>query len=185
MNPELESLLSDDMDREPAPDLVGRLGALAEELVRQRQATDDAEAEWKRQKEIFRVLREETIPDVMQEAGCAEFCTPTGWSLTVSDDVRASIPRAKMDEAIAYLTGTGNDGIIKSNVVVPFDRGSIDAARELAQHLQDQGMPANLAESVHPQTLKAWCREQLADGHVPPADVFGIYQFRNTKLVKK
>jgi hypothetical protein len=149
------------------------MAALARALIDADEEVDKAEAALKAAKEAARLLREETIPGAMQELGLDKIRLDTGAEISVKQDVYASIPEAQKAGAFAWLTDNGFGGIIKTEVSASFARGDRDAAIELRDELERSGYNADLSESVHAQTMKAFLREQLKKGVNIPLDLFG------------
>jgi hypothetical protein len=50
------------------------------------------------------------------------------------------------------------------------------------QSLKQKGLDPAVKESVHPQTLNAFVKEQLTSGKDLPADLFGVYVGSRAKL---
>jgi hypothetical protein len=140
------------------------------------------EAKLKEQKEYARVLREETLPGAMQELGLAELKLDTGETITITDDVYASIPADKKPAAFDWLEDHGFGGLIKTEVGVMFGKGEMDKATEVYDALAGQGMEPKFIRDVHPQTLRAFLREQMRAGNPVPLNLFGARPVFTTKL---
>lgn len=161
------------------------MAALARALVDADAAVDDAEVNLKDAKERARVLREETIPSAMQELGLEELKLDTGQKLSVKQDVYASIPSDKKDEAYNWLDAHGFGGLIKVEVKTDYPKGEAQAALQLFAELQDRGLNAQYGQNVHAQTLKAFLREQIAAGNNVPLDLFGARPVWTAKLTNR
>lgn len=162
---------------------LGEVSALARALVEAERATTEAEAELKRCKEHERRLREEDLPGAMQELGLDKIRLETGEEISTKLEVYASIPAARKQEAFDWLEANGFGGLIKSEITVPFSREELDKAADLAHQLQEDGFTCSLGRTVHPQTLKAFIKEQLAQATPVPLELFGA-QAVNTAKVK-
>ncbi len=129
-------------------------------------------------------LSETQIPELMDEVGLTRFTTREGIPFKVSDQVFASITKAKKAAALAWLDNNGHGQIMKRKVIVEFDREQEDAANELTASLVgDYGDDGVLCDkSVHASTLKAWAREQLEAGADIPLELFGIHVRRIAKI---
>jgi len=135
-------------------------------------------------KEVLQRVQEVDLPNAMAAAGIMSIKLPNGASLTIKEDVYASIPKDQQFEAFAWLRDHELGDVIKREVVVEFGRGEEDQAVALVNELQAKGMNNyQTKESVHSQTLKALIREQLAKGAEFPMDLFGAYPV--TKAVIK
>lgn len=134
-------------------------------------------------KERLRQVQEVDLPMAMAEAGISAFTLEDGSSITIRDEVTASIPAKSKGEAYAWLDAHGFGDLIKTQVAAQFGRGELEEAREIAGFLVSQGVAAEVNQTIHPQTLKAWVREQLAEGRDIPLDLFGVFQ--STKAIIK
>lgn len=161
------------------------MAELARAMVDADKAVEQAEATLKVATESARQLREETIPAAMQELGLEELKLDTGEKLSIKQEVYASIPKANQAEAYAWLEEHGFGGLIKTEVSTPFGKGELEAAMQLVERLQSEGLPAEASQSVHAQTLKAFLREQLAQAADIPLELFGARPVWTAKLTKK
>lgn len=164
---------------------LDQMAALVRALVDADERVEQADSALKAATERARTLREETIPSAMQELGLEELKLETGEKLSIKQDVYASIPAAKKDQAFLWLEENGFGGLIKVEVAADFRKGEADAALVLFHELQERGLQAALNQSVHAQTLKAFLREQLAAGTNVPLDLFGARPVWTAKLTNK
>ncbi len=118
-------------------------------------------------------LREETIPSAMQELSLTSFKLDTGQVITVKQEVYAIIPKDNQAKAFDWLDEHDFGGLIKSIVKVDFERGELENANKLCAQLEQDGMSPEFTERVHPTTLRAFLREQVAAGNPIPLDLFG------------
>lgn len=146
---------------------------LARALVEADKVVDQLKASLKDAEERARLLREESIPSAMQELGLAELRLLSGQRVRVKQDVYASVPVARRNEAWGWLEERGYGGLIKTQVAVQYGRGELPDAEELAEELLKRGLRTELNRNVHPQTLKAFLREQLSLANNVPLELFG------------
>ena len=158
---------------------------LARALLDADKDADDAELVLKHAKERARQLREETIPSAMQELGLDEVKLSTGQTVSIKQDVYASISDENKPKAFAWLNEHDFGGIIKTDVIVAFGKGEQEAASALAQEMRENDLDASVKEGVHPQTLKAFLREQIASGSSVPLELFGARPVWTTKISNK
>lgn len=152
---------------------LNEMSALARALLDAELAVKDADRALKDAKERERVIREETIPSAMQELGIEKLTLDTGQTLKVGQEVYASIPAAQKPVAFQWLNDHGFGGLIKVEVAAIFGKGEADQARKLSEELSVQGLSVEMHEDVHPQTLKAFLKEQIAAGNDIPLELFG------------
>lgn len=143
---------------------------------------DEAEAHWKVLKEKARTLREETIPNAMTELGLTSLTLENGQALSIKQEVYASISASQAPLAFDWLNENGFGGLIKTEVTTLYGKGERDAAQKLVAKLTNEGLNANFKESVHPSTLKAFLKEQIAEGNPCPLDLFGARPVMTTKI---
>ena len=136
-------------------------------------------------KEEVRRIQEDDLPELMREVGLSEIKLADGSSIKVVDEVDCNISEERRYRAHEWLTLNGFGGIIKSAITVEFGRDEHDEALAAAQKIHDvTGRDADLREGVHPQTLKAFIKEQMAAGVSIPQELFGIRPYSKAKLTK-
>ena len=77
---------------------------------KQLKAIDDKR---KKLEEVERTLSEQTIPNLMQQAGISMLKLADGSSVEISKKYAARIPAAKSDEALSWLRENGFEDLIK------------------------------------------------------------------------
>lgn len=135
----------------------------------------DLEQALKERSDQYRKLTEQTIPEAMAEAGMKKFVMEDGSMIDVKPFYSASIPKARQAEAYAWLRENGLDDIIKNTVSVRFGRGEDELCARLLGLLGQQGYPAEQAEKIEPQTLKAWVKERIEKGQPIDSELFGVF----------
>lgn len=130
----------------------------------------------------LKAVSEVAIPALMDELGIESITLVSGERVSVKRDVSASIPKARLDEALAWLRSNGAASLIKNKIVVTFGRGEDEDASSLLVDLQTTGRDVEQSTSVHPQTLGAYVRERIADGLVVPMDLLGVYEYARSKI---
>jgi hypothetical protein len=167
-----DSVLPTDADLKSISAMVSRLGAMKE-------AISKAELKLKLWKEQYVRLAQVDLPEAMRIAGIAQMSTDDGFKVEVKDEIYASISEKNKVEAHAWLVEHDFGDIIKTDVTVKFGRGEHEKVELLLEELQTEGYQNfNLKEAVHPQTLKAFLREQLAAGKDVPLELFGVMQVK-------
>jgi hypothetical protein len=132
------------------------------------------------------------LPEALMQVGMAEFKLENGFSIKLVDFVRASIPtlnsiaeesdameraskQARRDRALAWLRDNNADSLIKNKLTAEFGKGQDKAAKQFHQAIEKAGYHAHCEESVHPQTLNSFLREQLRNGVDIPTEPFSLF----------
>lgn len=143
----------------------------------------------KLQEDILKGIKEEhkqvsqvDIPEALAEAGLSEFKLADGTKVTVQQFYSASIPKDNIDEAMSWLRDNGHGDLIKNTVSVAFGRGEDESAAKLKEYLGTKGSSYEDKTGVHPQTLRAFAREQIEAGQNLPLDTLGIYIGQKTVI---
>lgn len=97
----------------------------------------------------FREIAEVKLPEAMRDVGLTSITLESGKTVTLKDNIYASISKARQEEAFKWLRDNGHGSLIKERVV---------------------------NESVHSGTLKAFVREQLQAGKPLPLKLFGVHE---------
>jgi hypothetical protein len=153
-------------------------------LETQKQITA-VEEQLKKLQEAETLLSEQTIPNLMQQAGIAMLKLADGSSVEVKPFYAARIPSTKVQEAFDWLRTNGFGDLIKNNVTLTFGRAEDQDAKQLVDELKKKGHNVNQTEKVEPMTLKAFVKEQIQMGRNVPADLFGVYVANKTKITTK
>jgi len=165
---------------------LSRVVALAELMRRQKQELEELTAKAEAAKKALAKTEREDLPDLMAEVGLSELKLEDGTTISIKEEVDAKITEANRAAAMRWLSDKGFGGIIKTEVSVLFGSGSHDDAERLVGDLAKSGYEtAQMAETVHPSTLKAFVKEQLAVGTAVPFDLFGIYPYSRAIIKEK
>lgn len=169
-------------------DALTRITTLAELLRQQQREVAQAEEVLRTAKEAMRRTETEDLPDLMTELQLTEIKLLDGSKVEVKPDLQCGISEERRAEAHRWLEERGFGGLIKTALIVDFDRAERAAALEAAQKVAEAlDRPVALENTVHPATLKSFLKEQLAlgaEGSSPPADLFGIFPYNKAKLTE-
>lgn len=168
-----------DAKQAEAPSLE-RAVQLAELLVKLRSNVQSLEDQLATAKADVRRVEQEDLPQLMSELGLETFRLKSGEVIEVKSEIDCAITEERRAAAHKWLTQHGFGGLIKTEVVVKFGRDEHDAAVACAESIGGE-----MTERVHPATLKAFIKEQLAAGAAVPFDLFGVYPYSKVKITLK
>ena len=154
-------------------------------LLETQKEIDKLEDKLKTFKTTETTLSEQTIPNLMQQAGVSLIKLKDGSSVEIKPFYAARIPSSKIEEAFEWLRTNGHGDLIKNNVMLTFGRKQDNEAKSLVAELREKGHNVKQAEKVEPMTLKAFVKEQIQGGKNVPADLFGVYVASKTKITTK
>ena len=117
-------------------------------------------------KEQFKQVSQTDLPEALAETGLSEIKLTDGSKISVQQFYNASIPKDNLDEAFTCSFGRGEDG----------------DAKVLKEELSRIGVSYTEKVGVHPQTLKAFVREQVESGQNLPLDLLGVYIGQKTVI---
>ena len=130
-----------------------------------------------------RLLSEQEIPNLMQQAGISMLKLADGSSVEVKPFYAAKIPMSKVDEAFSWLSDNGHGDLIKNQVSLTFGKSEDNVANSLVEDLKNKGHNVSQKKKVEPMTLKGFVREQIQNGHNLPMDLFGVYVSNKTTKI--
>ena len=154
-------------------------------LLETQKEIDKLEDKLKTFKTTETTLSEQTIPNLMQQAGVSLIKLKDGSSVEIKPFYAARIPSSKVEEAFEWLRTNGHGDLIKNNIMLTFGRKQDNEAKSLVAELRERGHNVIKAENVEPMTLKAFVKEQIQGGKNVPADLFGVYVASKTKITTK
>jgi DNA-binding protein H-NS len=131
-----------------------------------------------------RLLSEQEIPNLMQQAGITMLKLADGSSVEIKPFYAAKIPVSKTDEAFKWLSDNGHGDLIKNQVSLTFGKSEDNVANSLVEDLKNKGHNVSQKKKVEPMTLKGFVREQIQNGQSLPMDLFGVYVSNKTTIKK-
>lgn len=153
-------------------DRVNTISNLAFRQLSLQAQVEEAEAKLANLQSQLKQVQEIDLPTAMIEQGMRSFTLKDGSSITIKKIYGAGITVDNRPAAHRWLDENGHSALIKCEVAVIMGKGKAqrDAAQTLMRKLGEQGYSTKLTENVHPQTLKAFAREQLEKGvELPPS----------------
>jgi len=176
-----ELTVTDPLDKKLVDQQMGTLGETVNRLLDQQKLIIQMEEQLKEAKALERGINQGEIPALMASLGF-DSVTVDGRKINVKDSVQCSIPAAERPNAFSWMDKNGHGSLIKTALSAKFNRGESDASYNAQKTLEAIGIIADLAESVHSGTLKAWAREELALGHSLPSDLFKVHVVKITTV---
>lgn len=132
-------------------------------------------------------IERRTLPDAMTELNVKEFPITEDLIAKVEDVIASSVPKGnvvKYAAMLAWMRANGHEDLIKSEVIIPIDKGKDNVAGQIMEHVErEYGITAERDSAIHPSTLSSWVREMIANGKTIPEETFGVFRGRVAKLV--
>lgn len=163
---------------------LARIVKLAELLVVQQAAYEALEQQTKDAKAALLRTQREDLPTLMAEAGLQELKLSDGSVVRVQEDCDARISEATRAPAMQWLDSNGFGGLIKTRIALSLGRGQREEAVALRDSIAKTHPEVELKEEVHPQTLKAFVKEQLSHGAPVPMDLFNVHPYSKATIKK-
>jgi hypothetical protein len=164
-------------------DRIGRAGKKAQAIEREIVNLEDAIASKKRE---LQELRTKIIPDLLRSAGLNAFTLDDGTNVELKDELFPDIPAAQREEAYAWLRDNGHGDLIKHEIKIVFGMGEDIEALAIRKQLSEHNSPLNFTEkeTILPQSLRAWVREQERRGTDLPNELFAVHRVTTAHLKK-
>jgi hypothetical protein len=183
-------------DAEPVGDnLLRQISLTALDQVAAQNAVIAAEAEVERLELALKVIKEQTLPSLMEAARQTELTTFDDLVVKVEHIIRAAIkeemPEDQKAAAFKWLEDNGHGSVIKNLVVVEFGKEQNAEAAKLVEALSKMGLkaPVMRKKTVHHSTLTSLVRELLSsdDESKPqvPLDLLGGFDRIETSVKPK
>lgn len=172
----------DDVERVDAAGGLGRLAPLVAEYYRLEEAREAHEAAGKELDAKWKRLTEQELPDMMLEAGMEELKLVGGRRLSLHAETYARARSGLAAELARWLIESGNPQLVTSEFKLVFKRDEADAADAARDLLRQANAPYQEKQFVHPSTLSAFVREELAQGRSVPEDLVEVTPVRRAKI---
>ena len=177
----------DEADLEPQPGDLEALSSLAQVQRDLELQIEEKEEELKKLKEEHRSIAWTAIPEKMDELELETFTTKSGLVITISEELRTSMPKAKAAEGCNWLEENDLGDIIKRAFIIRFNRGDEAWAAKFERDCKQRKKPLDIDRTteVPSATLKKVIKELLEDGVDVPMELFGAHRQRIAKIKMK
>jgi hypothetical protein len=143
---------------------------------------DEIEEQLKSKKEVYRRLTEEDLPNKFASMNLSKLEMENGDKIEIKPIYRGHISKKNQNDAYKWLREHNHGDLIKNEVKTTFGKGEDIKCIELKKILNDTGISFTDKESVHPQSLSAFIREQTEKGKALPHDLLGVHIGQTTKI---
>lgn len=160
---------------------IARAGAQVRAIEQEITTLEQAIADKKVQ---LQELRTRTIPDLLRGVGLNSFSLTDGTVVELKDELFPDIPSATREEAYDWLRQNGHGDLIKHEIKVSFGMGEDLEALTVRKLLTEHNSPLNFTEkeTILPQSLRAWVREQEKRGTALPEDLFKVHRITTAQF---
>lgn len=165
-----------------AENILSRITNLVNEAKAAASDVNKAMADLKTKQQRYNNLVEFQIPEAMAEAKQEALKTADGTPVEVAETLYAAIPKARLPEAIMWLTANGGESIIKRKLELGFDKGEDQQASRCLDTLLEEGFTPTDTQSVNPMSLAAHLREMVERGETVPMEMLGAYVRKVAKI---
>lgn len=157
-------------------DELKQIGMIVAAIRDQRKLVERIDEELKQAQRHLRLLEEEDLPAVMDEAGLSSITTSDGTPVKVEQKLYMSVPKKNKPALADWLMGHGHSSLVQSDVRVNFKKGEADKVEKAVGILAANGFAGvHVEESMHTGQLKSLVRELLDHGEDVPMELFGAY----------
>lgn len=177
MSNKLNSMFEEDAFAKPSEDDIrlGELGRLANAQIDLTRRIEELNKELEKANDALRLISEAQIPDLMNQLGGIQKIVVRGRTIEIKKWYGASISEVNKPHAFKWLAEHDHDSLIKNDVIAKFGKGENDKAKKLVKAISELGYGVEQKMYVHPQTLKAFVKEQIEKGVDFPQDLFGVH----------
>lgn len=182
-DPTLELLYGAVTEREEvlksgASDKLTKIGELGDMMLRITGEIAELEARIDDKKRELNDVRSKHLPDLLREIGMTSFALSDGTTVELKDEIYPDIPASQREEAYEWLRQNGHGDLIKHEIKVSFGMGEDQDALAVRRLLVEHDSPLNFSEkeTVLPQSLKAWIKEQDRKGGDLPEHLIKVHR---------
>lgn len=170
---------------------LARVSEMAAQQVQLEIQIEAAEQAVKTLKEAYKRLSEFELPMYLKSIGLSSFGLTDGNQISVSTEYYANISEERRAAAHLWLRENRHGDLIKNLVIIDIGRGGQEKVEAILKIANEQGVEAEIKESVNPATLKAFVKEQVqkdaivepGSTRVPlPRELFGVFEKDVTEI---
>lgn len=161
---------------------LSRLSDMVDEMMAIRARIAQLELELQKNQIRQKDFEEVQVPSLMEQIGLTSLRTTNGFKVELDVQPKASITEANREMAMCWLEDNGHGGLIKRTVTVAFNRDQEKEARALVAEIEPKYGAVKEKKEVHPQTLQAFVKGQIAEGAALPLDLFSVHFLKRVKV---
>ncbi len=169
----------------PNDSALGRVQGLVQAQLDLEDRIRALEAELKQSKEDLVDVQENQLPSALQQYGMTDIIMKDGSRISIRQEYYATIKEEYRAAAFDWLINNGHADLIKHDITTSFTKGQDDEAKQVMELLQDNNVDFVDKKHVHPQTLRAFVREQVEDGKPIPLETFSVHVRQVAKIQRE
>ena len=160
-------------------DKIDQLTNLATEMRKKQKIISALQKQIEQEQYEFDTLSSKEIPIIMADLRMNSFTLDDGTYFAVVPVLKINAPKDRMEDIDDWLSDNGHPGMVKTNVVVNFPKGS-NEIELVTQALDKIKVDYEVTKTIHYQTLNKWGREMELEGMVIPEELFNVYRSNKT-----
>lgn len=136
-----------------------------------------AEAKVKDAKEKLRKVQEGELPAALKAAGIPSFTLANGMTVSYDEDLKVSLPKARLDKIIAQMKSWGFESNVSNTLTIDLGKGNENAVKALKATAEEMGVEVTVAEDIPTGTVKKVLNQRIKEGKSDDLSFFGAFQF--------
>lgn len=162
----------------PTDSALSTLSTLGQQLYEAEAEVLELKARLKQaEKKALRIATED-IPSALEEVGVRSIEMTGGRKIEIKETLSVKPKADNRPLVMQDLVERGAGNLIKTTVMVPFNRGEDEKVTELLKMLQTQGLQTKAETKVEPSTLRAHVKKLLEAGTPVDMELYGVRQFK-------
>lgn len=161
---------------------LSEVTTLAHKQLELEGAVDRIESTLKEKKLELRKIQENDLPSAMKAAGMKTFSLENGLTVSYTEDLKISVPKARKKAVIQLMRDWGYDGNVSNQLVMDLGKGNDNAAKSLMESAVEMGVEATLTEDIPSGTVKKALNARRKEGKQDDLPFFGAFMFTKTTV---
>ena len=127
------------------------------------------------------------LPELMQRLNLDSFSLANGYTISINEKLRLSLPAANKQQAMLWVDDNGGSALVKRAFIIEFSKDQEKFARKFQRDCakRKNALPMEESKTVHSSTLTKFISDKLKNGDEVPLELFGAYQQRISKIKHK
>jgi len=163
------------------------LTGLAQQQQKLELQIEEAEEKLKELNAQHRDVSERKIPATMDALGMKTFTLKDGYTITIEEKLRVSVPAKNKNEAYEWVEKHGGSPLVKRAFVIAFTKEQEAFARKFKRDCDQRknALPMEETMTVASSSLNKFLRDKMAEGVDVPMALFGAYPQKKSKIKTK
>lgn len=130
----------------------------------------------------LRKIDQGDLPAALKAAGIPSFKLENGMTVSYSEDLKVSVPKASKPAVVAKMREWGYEASVSNVLTVDLGKGNDNAVKSLSSAAEEMGLAVSVSEDIATGTVKKALNARIKEGKSDDLPTFGAFTFTKSTV---